>query len=438
MRTTSPLLATLALSLLLPACDRGEPGPVPGPKSAKADAKPPAKSDAKPDAKPDAKASAKADAKADAKAEADGREPRGKADDPAAEKAIAAFAASRDATPVVVDAKPGTPEWFVQGLEAFRAGNIDPIVANFAPDITWDAVGSPLEKPSVGKAAVMARWEDLLIAIPDMKLHARRIFHHGDLVVMQVVLTGTHLGNFRGIAATEKPVGTEVLAFIWHDAATGKAQRVRVVYDEATILAQMGKMAGKLEGMPTPPIPDVPTGAPELIGGDEDAAAVKLLTALNGAGKKRWKQCSTKLCTAGFVQHDARTATDLGTPEAHAASHDAFFTAFPNMSRTVEDVTSFGPGWAVVFSRAKGTQKGPLGPLVATKKAVDLGVAELVRIEDGKVAESWRYDNGLELLAALGVFTAPTVPAAEPAEAEPAKAEPAKAEPAKAEPAKPE
>lgn len=419
--------AALLLLLAAPACDDGKaPAPT---KSAKGeggkadkkagrefDPKPAEKADGKSDGKDDAKARAKPDTKAEP-VDPNDREPRGKADDPATAKALEEFAKSRSDKVIEVTAKPGSPEWFVQGLEAFRSGNIDPIVANFATDIVWDAVGSPLEPPSEGKAAVMARWEDLLIGIPDMQLHARRIFHHGDLVVMQVVLTGTHKGNFRGIAPTDKPVGTEVVAWIWHDQA-GKANKVRVVYDEASLLAQMGK----LEGHAVPPIPEVPTAAPEIIGGDEDAAATKVMKDIYAAGKNSWKLCETKLCAPGMIHHDARTGDTIDTPEGHKAMHDGLVAAFPDVKIKGEDITSFGNGWVVSYAHIKGTHKGKLGSLEATKKKVDLSYSEVARLDGGKIAESWGYSNGLEMLADLGLFTAPGKAGDTPAET--TKAEP--------------
>ncbi len=408
---SSPSLVTLALAmascLLVPACDNKDAAPAktaPGADAAKRDAKV-AKADANL-AKADAKSDAKADAKSPA-ADPSDREPRGKSDDEANAKALEEFAKSRDTKSVEVTAKPGTPEWFVQGLEAFRAGNIDPIVSNFAKDIRWDAVGSPLEPPSVGKAAVMARWEDLLIGVPDMKLHARRIFHHGKLVIMQVVLTGTHKGNFRGLAPTEKPLGTDVLVWIWHD-DEGKAKEVRVVYDEASLLAQMGKLPGQTVS----PIPAVPTDAPEVITGEDDAAAIKLYKGLVTAGKNRQKLCETKVCAAGLVHHDARTGAVINAPAGHQALHDGLYAAFPDFAITVKDVASFGNGWVVTYGLGKGTHTGPLGGLAATSKPVEVSFGEVARLDGGKVAESWGYTNGLEMLAELGVFTAP--PAAGP------------------------
>ncbi len=443
MRRSSLFASLFALSLSVACDDKDDPAKAgktaaAGKTDPKSPAKAAGKSDAKSAAPTDGKTDAKTDAKADAKAEPpdpNDREPQGKADDPAAAKALEEFEKSREEKKVEVTAKPGTPEWFVQGLEAFRAGDIDPIVANFAADITWDAVGSPLEPPSSGKAAVMARWEDLLIGIPDMKLHARRIFHHGNLVVMQVVLTGTHKGSFRGIAPTEKPLGAEVLAWVWHG-ADGKANKVRVVYDESTLLAQMGQLPGEA----APPVPDVPTGAPEIIAGEDDAAAMKVMKDIYGAGKKAWQLCETKLCTAGVIHNDVRTGKAISTPAEHKAGHDAFFAAFPDMKLGVEDVFSFGKDWVVVFAHAKGTHKGDLGGLKATKKKVDMGYAELGRLEGGKLAESWSYSNGLELLADLGLFAPPTKPAelkvepkADDAKADDAKADDAKADDAKAE-----
>lgn len=408
MRTATLLLATFLITALSTGCDDKKDTTAKADAKGKGDAKSKDGAKTKPelkkaDAKGDTKADAKGDAKADAKADGpEERVPTGKADDDASKKALEEFEKSREAKVSEVTAKPGTPEWFVQGLEAFRAGNIDPIVANFANDIRWDAVGSPLEGPSEGKAAVMSRWEDLLIGIPDMKLHATRIFHHGNLVVMQVVLTGTHKGNFRGLPPTDKPVGTEVLTWIWHD-AEGKAKNVRVVYDEATLLAQMGK----LEGAEVPPIPAVPTAAPEIVGGEDDAASIAIAKKMYAAGKGSWKLCETKLCTATYAHHEARTGKTIDKPADHAAAHDMFVAAFPDLSTPVEDVVSFGAGWVVVYAHAKGTHKGDLGGLKATKKKIDLSYSEVMRIDGGKIAEAWGYSNGLELLAELGVFTAP-------------------------------
>jgi hypothetical protein len=62
-----------------------------------------------------------------------------------------------------------------------------------------------------------------------------------------------------------------------------------------------------------------------------------------------------------------------------------------------------------VVSRGKATHKGDLGPLEASNKKVKLAYAEMVRLEEGKIAEMWGYWNNLDLLAQLGAFTPPKV-----------------------------
>jgi predicted ester cyclase len=379
--------------VMLAACDSGTDTKGAKGKADKIDKAKPTGPIAKFDPKDDAKDDAKDDVEADEADEA-GDEPV----DPAEE-----FAASREDKVVEVTAEPGTPEWFVQGLAAFRAGNIDPIVANFAKNITWDAVGSPLEPPSKGSEAVRSRWEDLLTGIPDMKLHARRIFHQGDLVVMQVVLTGSHKGDFRGLAPTNKPLGAEVLAWVWHD-KEGKAKKVLVYYNEAALLAQMGVLG---EGAPVPPIPEIPTGDPEIITGEDDAAAKKAIKELYAAGKDSWKVCEEKLCVEGVVGHDMAEGKTMKTPEEHKASQEMFFAAFPDLKPKLEQTVALGPDWVVATMRGKATHKGDLGPLKATNKKVNLAYSELVRLEEGKIAETWGYWNNLDLLAQLGVFTPP-------------------------------
>jgi steroid delta-isomerase-like uncharacterized protein len=392
-------VSLFGMFLMLAACDSGTDAKGDKGKTAKGSTK--AKGpDRKIDSKDEAKEEAKEDPKEDAKEEPDAAEAGDEPVDPAEE-----FAKSREDKIVEVTAKPGTPEWFVQGLEAFRAGNIDPIVANFAKTITWDAVGSPLEPPSKGAEAVRSRWEDLLIAIPDMQLYARRIFHQGDLIVMQVVLTGTHKGDFRGLPATNKPLGAEVLTWIWHD-KEGKAKKVLVYYNEAALLAQMGVMG---PDAPVPPIPEIPSGQPEIITGEDDAAAKKALKDLHSAGKDSWKLCEEKLCTATLVGHDMAEGKSMKTPEEHKKSQEMFFGAFPDMKPKVDQSAAFGKDWAVITMKGKATHKGDMGPLKATNKKVTLQYSELVRFEEGKIAESWGYYNGLDTLAQLGVFTPPKV-----------------------------
>ena len=326
------------------------------------------------------------------------------------DSALAAWEGSRAGKKIEVTAKGGTPDWFVQAFGAFRAGDIDPIVAQFAEDIEWEAVGSPIAPPSKGKPAVLSRWEDLLTGIPDMQLYAKRIFTQGNLVVLQVVLNGTNKGEFRGIPASNKKVGADVMAWIWHN-DEGKANKVRVVYNEAAILGQMGKLEGDV-----PPIPAPPEGDPEVISGESDAKTTKALADMYAAGKDGWKMCEKKLCAKDYVHHDTRSGAKFDKIEQHKASQESFYGAFPDVKIEVIDNLSFGPDWVATFASAKGTHKGDMGPLKATNKAVDLHYSALHRFENGKIKESWGFTNGLEMLAALGLFEAkPKVAAKKPA-----------------------
>jgi hypothetical protein len=319
----------------------------------------------------------------------------------------AATAGADEEAPVEITAKPGTAPWFVQAFAAFRGGNIDPIVQNFATDITWEAVGSPLAPISEGKQAVLDRWDGLLTGIPDMKLAAERVFARDALVVAQVVLVGTHDGEFHGLAPTGKRVGTRVLAWVWHD-KEGKAKKVRIVYDEGSLLAQMGIIPGG----DVPPVPELPTAEPEIVEADTNAEAVKVAGAwIKSWGAGAWKACQEKLCAENMVAHDTARDKTMSTPEEHEAATKAFSAAFPDMKGKSVDVVAFGD-WVVVHGLLQGTHKGDLGPLAATKKKVKLDHSAVMRLEDTKIAEMWGYSNHLQLLAQIGAFELPK-PAAE-------------------------
>jgi steroid delta-isomerase-like uncharacterized protein len=80
-------------------------------------------------------------------------------------------------------------------------------------------------------------------AFPDLQIEVEQIMASGDHVVTRALLTGTHKGNFAGIAPTNKKVS-------WHgcnvvELRKGKMIRSRVYADNVSLLRQLG-------GLPVP------------------------------------------------------------------------------------------------------------------------------------------------------------------------------------------
>lgn len=79
-----------------------------------------------------------------------------------------------------------------------------------------------------------------------------------------------------------------------------------------------------------------------------------------------------------------------------------FRTAFPDLTTSLEHLIAEGDK-VVLRWKARGTHEGELMGIPATGKQVTLSGIDILRIENGKIAERWaEYDN-LGLLQQLGV-----------------------------------
>jgi steroid delta-isomerase-like uncharacterized protein len=80
----------------------------------------------------------------------------------------------------------------------------------------------------------------------------------------------------------------------------------------------------------------------------------------------------------------------------------AYREAFPDAHSTVEDQIAEG-NTVVTRWRARGTHRGPLGPIPATDRPFQMDGVTIERIVDGKIAEVWVSRDELGVLTQLGV-----------------------------------
>ena len=78
-----------------------------------------------------------------------------------------------------------------------------------------------------------------------------------------------------------------------------------------------------------------------------------------------------------------------------------YHAVFPDLSLSAEDFLSSGDRIAVRWS-ATGTHDGDGLGVPASHKQAHLTGIDILRIEDGVIAERWGETNGLELMAQLG------------------------------------
>lgn len=92
-----------------------------------------------------------------------------------------------------------------------------------------------------GPDAARQMMESYFKAFPDLHFETEQILTSGDYVVTRVRLTGTHKGNFMGIAPTNKTINIQGCNVV--EVRNGKAVRSRIYSDNAKLFQQIGVLS---------------------------------------------------------------------------------------------------------------------------------------------------------------------------------------------------
>jgi steroid delta-isomerase-like uncharacterized protein len=96
----------------------------------------------------------------------------------------------------------------------------------------------PIGEVIDGEAAVAEYYRETRDAFPDQRNEVLALHHADDAVIMELDLTGTHLGNFRGLPPTGRSFRCRMAAiFLFED---DRLVCERVYFDQNTILRQLG------------------------------------------------------------------------------------------------------------------------------------------------------------------------------------------------------
>jgi steroid delta-isomerase-like uncharacterized protein len=111
------------------------------------------------------------------------------------------------------------------------------ILATFGGEASYE--DHPWGERHVGRAGVEHYYRELLTALPDLRIEVQRQVVTEDVVVLEVVISGTHAGVWRGLPATGRPVRFPLCA-IYRFTAAGKLASEAIYYDRAGVLGQVG------------------------------------------------------------------------------------------------------------------------------------------------------------------------------------------------------
>jgi steroid delta-isomerase-like uncharacterized protein len=99
----------------------------------------------------------------------------------------------------------------------------------------------PLGDAADGAEAVTGLLTALMNAFPDFHVDVTRLLHSTHCVVVELQMTGTHRGEWAGVAASGRRIQLMAACFFEFDADRLVCERV--YFDQATLLRQIGALA---------------------------------------------------------------------------------------------------------------------------------------------------------------------------------------------------
>jgi len=102
----------------------------------------------------------------------------------------------------------------------------------------------PLSATFKGIDGVRGFYQAIASALPDLHIDIVSEYDVPGCSIREVVITGTHQGEFAGIQPHGNRVRIEMAAFYTFDSAEGKLISERIYYDQASAVEQMQRKQG--------------------------------------------------------------------------------------------------------------------------------------------------------------------------------------------------
>ena len=118
-----------------------------------------------------------------------------------------------------------------------NAHDLDGLISTFGTNGFYD--DAPWSERHEGLDGVRSYYETMLRAAPDFHIEVKHRHVAEDCIVLEVELTGTHLGAWRGLPATGRRFDFPLCAVYTFDDQERLAGE-RIYYDRTTVLRQLG------------------------------------------------------------------------------------------------------------------------------------------------------------------------------------------------------
>jgi steroid delta-isomerase-like uncharacterized protein len=138
-----------------------------------------------------------------------------------------------------------------------NAHDLEGVLATFGDAARYD--DEPWGEHYDGRDGVRRFYEQLMNALPDLEIEVQRWHVAEDAIVVEVIIRGTHLGGWRGLPTTGRPVEFP-LCGVYTFGSDDRLAGEKIYYDRGTVLRQLGvfheppSLLGQLSILTTHPV----------------------------------------------------------------------------------------------------------------------------------------------------------------------------------------
>jgi steroid delta-isomerase-like uncharacterized protein len=115
--------------------------------------------------------------------------------------------------------------------------DLEAVMATFGSDARYD--DEPWADHRLGRDGVRTYYTELLLALPDLKIDVIGRHVASESVIVEVVISGTHLGAWRGLPATGRRLQFPLCGIYEFD-DNDRLAAERIYYDRGAVLGQLG------------------------------------------------------------------------------------------------------------------------------------------------------------------------------------------------------
>ena len=115
--------------------------------------------------------------------------------------------------------------------------DLDGILATFGPGARYE--DEPWNDHRIGHDEVHLYYKDLLGASADFQIEIKNRYTTDDAVILEVTISGTHTGAWRGLPPTGKSISFPLCGIFTFD-QEDKLLGEKIYYDRATVFRQLG------------------------------------------------------------------------------------------------------------------------------------------------------------------------------------------------------